>query len=83
MLLLGGVEFMPQVHLRHPGFTYSPCGPFTENKERIHKCKETVDSKYIYQNEIDKACFQHDMAYKDVNDLARGTASDKVLFNGL
>ena len=70
---------MPERHLRQPGFTYSACGPFTKNKERIQKFKETGDSRYIYQNELDKACFQHDMAYGDFKDLTRRTASDKIL----
>ena len=48
-----------------PGFIYSACGPFTKNKERIEAFKETGDSRYIYQNELDKACFQHDMTYGD------------------
>ena len=52
---------------------------FTKNKERIQKFKETGDTKYIYRNELDKACFQHDMAYGDFQDLARRTTSDKVL----
>ena len=51
--------------------TYSACGPFTKNKERIQKFKETGDTSYIYKNELDKACFQHDMAYGDFKDLAR------------
>ena len=55
------------------------CGPFTKNKERIKKCKETGDSRYIPQNELDKACFQHDMAYRDFKDLNRRTAADRVL----
>ena len=62
-------------------FTYSACGPFTKNKERIQKFKETGDTKYIYRNELDKACFQYDMAYGDFNDLAKRTAADKVLRN--
>ena len=62
-----------------PGFTYSACGSFTKNKERIQKFKETGDKKYIYKNELDKACFQHDMASEDFKDLAKRTASDKVL----
>ena len=41
---------------------YSACGPFTKNKERIQKFKETGDTSYIYKNELDKACFQCDMA---------------------
>ena len=53
---------MPEMHLKQPGFTYSICGPFTKNKERIIKFKETGDTDYIYKNELDKACFQHDMA---------------------
>ena len=48
---------MPEIHLRQPGFTYSACGPFTKNKERIRKFKETGGSRYTYQNELDKACF--------------------------
>ena len=70
---------MPEMYLKQPGFTYSACGPFTKNKERINKFKETGDANYIYKNELDKACFQHDMAYGDFKDLARRTASDKVL----
>ena len=53
------------MHLKQPGFTYSACGPFTKNKKRIQKFKETGDTSYIYKNELDKACFQHDMAYGD------------------
>ena len=56
---------MPEMYLRQPGFTYSASEPFTRNKERIKKIKETGDSRYIYQNELDKACFQHDIAYGD------------------
>ena len=48
-------------------------------KERIKKIKETGDSRYIYQNELDKACFQHDRAYGDFKDLTRRTAADKLL----
>ena len=70
---------MPEIHLKQPGFTYSACGPFTKNKERIPKFKEAGDASYIYKNELDKACFQHDMAYGDFKDLARRTASDKIL----
>ena len=65
--------------LKQPGFTYSACVTFTKNKERIQKFKETGDTSYIYKNELDKACFQHDMAYGDFKDLERRTASDKVL----
>ena len=51
--LLAGDKFMPEMHLTEPKFTYSTCGPFK------------IYSRYIYQNELDKACFQHDMAYRD------------------
>ena len=61
--LLAGGKFMPEMHLNQPtvlgkpGFTYSACRPFTKNKERIQKFKETGDTKYIYRNELDNACF--------------------------
>ena len=48
--------------LKQPDFTYSACGPFTENKERIEKFMPTGNTDFIYKNELDKACFQHDMA---------------------
>ena len=70
---------MPEMHLKQPGFTYSAWGPFTKNKERIQKVKETGDTSYIYKNELDKAWFQHDMTYGDFKDLKRRTFSDKVL----
>ena len=78
-LLLASDKFLPDTHLKQPGFTYSTCGPFTKNKERIQKYKETGNTKYIQRNELDKACFQHDIAYKDFKDLARRTASDRIL----
>ena len=59
--LLAGDKFMPEMNLRQLGFTFSACGPFTKDKERIQKFKETGDSRYIYQNELDKTCFQHYM----------------------
>ena len=77
--LLAGEKFMSEMHLRQPGFTYSACGPFTKNKERIKKFKQTGDSRYIYKNELHKACFQHDMAYGDFKDLTKRTVVDKVL----
>ena len=69
--LLAGNKSIPEMHLRQPGFTYSACGPFTKNKERIQKLKKTGDSRYIYKNELDKASFQHDMAYGDFKDLTK------------
>ena len=77
--LLAGDKFMHEMHLKWPVFTYSARGPFTKNKERIQKFKETGDTSYIYKNELHKACFQHDMAYGDFKDLARRTTSDKTL----
>ena len=71
---------MPEMLSKQPRFTYSGCGPFTKNKERILKFKEIWDSRYLHKNELDKTCFQHDIAYRDFKDLAKKkTASDKVL----
>ena len=70
---------MPEMHLRLPQFVYSACGPFTRHKERIKEFKLTGDRRYIYRNELDKACFQHDSAYADHEDLINRTKSDKVL----
>ena len=67
--LLVGDKFMPEMHLRQPQFVYSACGPF----------KRTGDTRYIYRNELDKACFQHDSAYADHKDLINRTKADKVL----
>ena len=72
--LLARDKFMLKTDLKQPGITYSACGPFNKNKERIQKFKETGDTSYIYKNELDKACFQHDMAYGDFKDLARRAA---------
>ena len=77
--LLAGDKFMPEMHLKQPEFTYSDCGPFTKNKERIEKFMQTGNTDFIYKNELDRACFQHDMAYAKSKDLAKRTQSDKVL----
>ena len=77
--LLAGDKFMPGMHLRQPQFVYSACGLFTRHKERIKKFKQTGDTRYIYRNELDVACFQHDSAYADHKDLINRTKSDKVL----
>ena len=79
MFLLVGDKFMPEMHLKQPGFTYSACGPFTKSKERIEKFMQTGNTNFIYKNELDKACFQHDMAYGKTKDLVKRTQSDKVL----
>ena len=55
--LLAGDRFIPKMHLKQVGFTYSACGVFTKNKERIKNFKETGDTKFIYRNEVDKTCF--------------------------
>ena len=70
---------MPEMHLKEPGFTYSACGPFTKNKERIGKFIKTGNANFIYRNNIDKACCQHDMVYSKSKYLAIRTQSDKVL----
>ena len=76
---LAADKFMPEMHLRQLQFVYSACGPFTRHKERIKKFKQTGDTRYIYRNELDKACFQHDSAYAGHKDLINRTKSDKVL----
>ena len=77
--LLVGDTFMPEMHLKQPGFTSSACGPFTKNKERIEKFMQTGDTNFIYENELDNACFQHDMAYGKIKDLVKRIQSVKVL----
>ena len=54
---LVGIKFMPEMHLKQPGFTYSAFGPFTKDKERIEKFKQTGNTNFIYKNELNKACF--------------------------
>ena len=80
-LLLVGDEFMPEIHLKQSGFTYSVCDPFTKNKQRIEKFMQTGNTNFIDKNELDKAFFQHDMAYGKIKDLVKRTRSDKVLKN--
>ena len=63
--LLAEDKFMPEIHLKQPGFTYSAFGPFTKKRERTEKFKETGDTKYIYKNELDKSWFQNDIANGD------------------
>ena len=77
--LLAGDKFMSEMHLRQPQFVYSACGPFTRHKERIKEFKRTGDTRYIYRNKLDKACFQLDSAYADHKGLINRTKSDKVL----
>ena len=77
--LLTGDKFMLDLHLKQPEFTYSACGTFTKHRERIKKTKETRNSKNIYRNELDKACFAHDATYSESKDLVKRTISDKIL----
>ena len=60
--LLVGDKFILEMRLKQPGFTYSACGPFTKNKRRIEKFIQTGNTDYSYKSNLDKACFQHDMA---------------------
>ena len=77
--LLVGDKFMPEKHLSQPGFTYSARGPCTKNIERVEKFMQTRNKEFIYKNELDKACFQYDMAYGKSKDLVKITQSEKVL----
>ena len=52
--LFTGDKFMPELHLKQPGFTYSACGPFTKHRERTQKLRETGNSKHLPINELDK-----------------------------
>ena len=70
---------MPKMHLKQPRFTYSACGPFTRNKERIEKFMQTGNRDFIYRNELGKACFQRDIDYDKSKDLTKRTQSHKVL----
>ena len=69
--LLTGDTFMPEMHLKQPGITFSSCGPLKKNKEKIEKFMQTGNTDFIYRNELDKACFQHDMAYGKSKDLTK------------
>ena len=77
--LMAGDKFMPEMDLKQPAFTYSACGPFTRNKKRIEKFMKTGNTDFIYINELDKTCFQHDMDYDKSKDLAKRTQSEKLL----
>ena len=77
--LLAGDKFMLEMHLKQPGFTYSACGPFIKNNERIQNFMQTGNTDFIYKNELGKSCFQHDLTYGKYKDLNKRTQSDKVL----
>ena len=70
---------MPEMYLKQPGFTYSACFPFTKNKERVENFMQTGNTDFIYKNELDKAFFQHNMAYGKSKNLTKRTQSDKIL----
>ena len=71
--LLTEDKFIPELHLKQPGFNYSACGPFTKHRDRIQKFRQTGYLKYLYRNKLDKAGFAHDTAYSDSKDLAKRT----------
>ena len=75
--LLAGDKFMPELHLKQLGFPYSACVLFTKNKERIEKFMQTGSPDCIYENDLGKSCFEHDMAYGKYKDLTERTESDK------
>ena len=77
-LLVAG-KVMPEMHLKQPGLNYSACGPFTKNKERIEKFMQTGDKYVNYKNQLDKACFQHDMANGKTKGFVKRTQSGNVL----
>ena len=77
--LLAADNFMPKLYLIQPRFTYIACGPFTTQRETIHRFRETGDLKHLYKNELDKPCFAHDAAYSDIKDLGKRTILDKNL----
>ena len=77
--LLVGDKFMPETHLRQPRFVYSACGPFTRHKERIKEFKRTGDTRLLYRNGLDKACFKHDAAYAKYKDVENRLMSDQKL----
>ena len=69
--LLASDKFTPEMHLRQPGFTYSACGPFTRNKQRIQKIMQTGDtsSKKRYQRGLAS------MVYKFFDMKSNGTGT--------
>ena len=70
---------MPEMHLKQPGFTYSGCGPFPKSKDKIQNFMQKRHKDYIYRDDLNKTCFQHDKSCGKYKDLTKGTESDKVL----
>ena len=81
--LLARDIFLSEMHLRQPGYMYNCFEPFAKNKERIEKFKETIDSRYIYQNQLDKAPFQHDRAYRDFKEFSGDQNGNIIITPGL
>ena len=80
--LLVGDKFMPKLHLVDPIVKkYSACGPFTKHIERIQDFLNTGKLSFIYKIDLDKACFQHGIAYNKFKGLEKRTQSDIVLQN--
>ena len=77
---MAGDKFMPELHFKQPGFTYSACESFTKHRKRIQKFRETSNLKHLYRNEVDKACFAHTPANSDSKGLAKRTISDQIRF---
>ena len=73
---------MPEMHLRQPKFVYSACGPFTRHK-RVKEFKRTGDTRLLYRNELDKACFKHDAAYAKYKDVENRLISHQKLRNSV
>ena len=80
-LLLAGDNFMPEIHLTQPEFTYNTYGSFIKNKETKQKFEKTGYWRCIYQIKLDNACFQHGIAYGNFEDLTRRTGYGKILHN--
>ena len=70
---------MPELHLKHPDLTNSACGPFIKNKERIQKFRQTGNTNHIFKNDLEKACFQHDLPHGTYKNLTEITQSHNVL----
>ena len=79
--LLAGDKFTPEMHLRQPQFVYSACCPFTRHKGRIKEFKRTGDTRLLYRNKLDKACFKHDAAYEKYKDVENRLISEQKLRN--
>ena len=74
-----GNKFMPELHLKQPGFTYVACGLFSKHHKRVPKFRETGNLKHLYRNELDKTFCAYNAGYSDSKDLAKRTISDKIL----